>query len=132
MPPTWPARPSPHPGKDAAELAKNKKLKRNAVQAWYDAAAPGRTRISNFMQELWTCAARTRLGRAAVPGVREQEPLVAAFHQGRDWPSRLKRPCRLAEFVACLSLRDDTFDSLKLVDDGMKDVPGTLLRNRCT
>ena len=56
----------------------------------------------------------------------EREPLVAAFHQGRGLAlAGMKRHlAALAEFVACLELRDDTYETITLVQAAMKEVPG--------
>jgi len=56
----------------------------------------------------------------------DAQPLVAAFHQGRGMALMgMKHPLRaLAEFVACLQLRDDDAEAAYLVEDAMKDVPG--------
>lgn len=57
----------------------------------------------------------------------EAQPLVAAFHQGRGYALLgLKRHVEaLEEFILCVKLRDDTYQTLKLLEDAMKEVPGS-------
>ncbi|OPX24517.1 MAG: hypothetical protein B1H04_01905 [Planctomycetales bacterium 4484_123] len=58
-------------------------------------------------------------------------PLVAAFHQGRGLAlSGLKRPLRaLEEFAISLRLRDETYQTLKALQDAIAQVPGTSLNH---
>ncbi|GAH71916.1 unnamed protein product, partial [marine sediment metagenome] len=61
----------------------------------------------------------------------QAQPLVAAFHQGRGYALLgLKRPLdALEEFALCLRLRDDTYETIKLVRNGMKEVPGRSIKD---
>lgn len=61
----------------------------------------------------------------------EAEPLVAAFRQGRGMALLgLSRPLTaLAEFVGCMQLRDDTYQTRYLVEETMKAVPGVKLKD---
>ena len=56
----------------------------------------------------------------------EAEPLVAGFRQGRGIALLgLERPLdALAEFIACLQLRDDSGGAIDQVEKSMKEVPG--------
>ncbi|MDY7009174.1 MAG: hypothetical protein SVV80_00250 [Planctomycetota bacterium] len=58
-----------------------------------------------------------------------KKPLVAAFRQGRGIAlSKLKQPlAALTEFTFCLQLRDDDYETIRLVEAAMKDVPGSKL-----
>jgi len=60
----------------------------------------------------------------------EREPLIAAFHQGRGLALlRRKQHLRaLGEFIVCLQLRDDTYETIKLVQTAMKEVPGGYIK----
>ena len=61
----------------------------------------------------------------------EAEPLVAGFRQARGLALvGLKRPlAALAEFTASLELRDDDFESIRMVEETMKTVPGAKLQD---
>lgn len=61
----------------------------------------------------------------------EAEPLVAAFRQGRGLALvGLKQHLQaLEEFILCLKLRDDTYQTLKLLEDAMKETPGSLIKH---
>jgi len=111
-----------------ADLAERRKLQTQAIQAlrtavmvWPDGlireflAGMLDLRAGNHLQ------AERRFSRCI-----QDQPLVAAFHQGRgmalmgsDQPLEA-----LKEFTACLQLRDDTALALTLVEDGMKAAPG--------
>ncbi|MHC4716945.1 MAG: hypothetical protein ACYS5V_08250, partial [Planctomycetota bacterium] len=62
----------------------------------------------------------------------QAQPLVAAFHQGRGMALLgLRRPLQaVEEFCTCVRLRDDTYQTIKMLEDALLEVPGRLLRRR--
>ncbi|MCD4699885.1 MAG: hypothetical protein K8R91_04860 [Phycisphaerae bacterium] len=114
-----------------SDRAKKRKLLAIAEQEY---ATATRSWPDATMREFFTAVLnlRNRKYKEAQSGfVRciRKEPLVAAFRQGHGIAlSKLKQPlAALTEFTLCLQLRDDTYETIRLVEAAMKDVPGSKL-----
>ncbi len=119
---------SPRTGSDRA---KQRKLRSSAEQEY---AAAVRTWPDALMRDFLTAVLdlRNRKYKKAQSGFARcirAEPLTAAFRQGRGIAlSKLKQPLEaLVEFTYCLQLRDDTDETIRLIEAAMKDVPGAKL-----
>ena len=102
-------------------LARKVRLLQEATDVWPDGTVGEFLRATLDLAEGDYRQAERRFRRCI-----EREPLVAAFHQGRGYAlSGMNQHLdALAEFVACLELRDDTYLTVQLVEKAMKEVPG--------
>lgn len=114
-----------------SDRAKKRDLRANAEQEY---AAAVRVWPDATMRDFFAVVLdlRNRKYKKAESGFARcirSEPLVAAFRQGRGIAlSKLNRPLEaLTEFTFCLQLRDDTYETVRLVEAAMKDVPGSKL-----
>ncbi len=118
----------------ASDRSKKRKLLTNARREYTAAvSALPDTLMRNFFTAVLDMRKRSykKAERGFARCIRA-EPLVAAFHQGRGIAlSKLDRPLdALAEFVICLELRDDTYDTIQLIEAAMKNVPGAKLGDK--
>ncbi len=114
-----------------SDRAKKRDLQAKAEQEY---AAAVRVLPDATMRDFFTAVLdlRNRKYKKAQSGFTRcirSEPLVAAFRQGRGIAlSKLNRPLEaLKEFTFCLQLRDDAYETIRLVEAAMKDVPGSKL-----
>ncbi len=119
-------------GSRPGDLARKKLFKKQADAALARAAAAW---PDNTLRDFLAAVVDLQSDRVGQAGARfrrcvQADPLVAAFHQGHGLALiKGERQVRaLEEFIACVQLRDDTYTSLDLVTDGMKAVPGHLLK----
>jgi len=117
----------------AADQAKKKKAEKeandalnSAVQLWPDQL------IRDLLQgDLELRMSLPRLAEQRFNRCIQAEPLVAAFHQGRGLALLASNQGleALAEFIIVAQLRSDSYESLQLLEQGIKATPGTKLQD---